>query len=245
MESLNCLTDECINLLNRNKLLETLIGEEIIRKVLSEVKLDIETENNLINELMGKLKLPNEDSLEKYCIEKGITKDFFIEVAVKETKHKILCKRKFDLKEESHFLKRKNQLDIAVYSIIRTKSFYKARELYLRIAEGEEDFSQIAANFSEGPEKNTLGRVGPIVVGQSHPKLAEHIRNSKPGDIQSPVEIDNYLIILRVETYTPAVLNDSMRLKMREELFNEWLKASATEIKNELLNRKNSNTKVT
>ncbi len=245
MESLNCLTDECIDLLNRNKLLDSLINEELIRKVLSEVELDKETENNLIENLMSQLKIPDKNSLLKWCLEKGITEAQFNEVAVRETKHNIVCKRDFELKEESHFLKRKSQLDIAVYSLIRTKSFFKARELYLRISEGETEFSQIAAEFSEGSEKNTLGRVGPVVVGQSHPKLAEHIRNSKPGEIQPPVEIEDCLIILRVESYTPAVLNDSMRAKMREELFNEWLKATVMEIKNEILNSKDPNKKVT
>ena len=62
---------------------------------------------------------------------------------------------------------------IVIYSLIRVKDFFKARELYLRIIGNEAEFGDLAAEFSEGIEKKTRGVVGPMPLGRSHPNKAK------------------------------------------------------------------------
>jgi hypothetical protein len=46
-------------------------------------------------------------------------------------------------KLEAYFLKRKGQLDKAIYSLMRTKDLRLAQELYFRIQEGEQTFAEV------------------------------------------------------------------------------------------------------
>ena len=46
-----------------------------------------------------------------------------------------------------------------IYSLLRLENSYLARELYLKIEEGESNFADLAKRYAEGPERNTNGIV--------------------------------------------------------------------------------------
>ena len=73
---------------------------------------------------------------------------------------------------EAHFLSRKNQLDKVVYSLLRCKDVF-FQKLFLRIEGNESDFGDLAAQYSEGQERNTKGIIGPVSMTQAHPAVAE------------------------------------------------------------------------
>ena len=50
--------------------------------------------------------------------------------------------------------------------LLRVKNEPLARELHLRIKEGEASFEEIAGEFSEGPERQQGGRLGPVPLSQ-------------------------------------------------------------------------------
>ena len=85
-------------------------------------------------------------------------------------------------------------------------------------------------------EKNTRGIIGPVPIGSAHPKLAEILKHSPPGEVQPPIKIEDIYLVVRVESYNPARLDDFMKGKMCEELFNNWLTLQALEISQKLLN---------
>ena len=56
----------------------------------------------------------------------------------------------FQHKAEARFLAKKEQLDSVVYSLLRVRDGFLARELYLRIAGQEANFADLAAEHSQG-----------------------------------------------------------------------------------------------
>ena len=136
-------------------------------------------------------------------------------------------KRYIDLhhlpKAEARFLQRKNQLDRVVYSLLRLEDAGLARELYLQINEGEADFSELAARYAEGPERNTRGIVGPVPLMQAHPLLAERLRAATPGALMEPFLIERWWLVVRLETFSPACLDEGTAAQMAQELFEETL----------------------
>jgi parvulin-like peptidyl-prolyl isomerase len=133
------------------------------------------------------------------------------------------CVEHFSHKAEARFLSRKNHLDRVVYSLLRVRDGLLAQELYLRIAAGEANFADLAASFSEGPEKATKGIVGPVPLTQAHPELAEKLRTSSPGILMEPFRIEQWWLVVRLERYSPASFDEQMATQMATELFEEWV----------------------
>ncbi|WP_373480698.1 peptidylprolyl isomerase [Geminocystis sp.] len=124
---------------------------------------------------------------------------------------------------ESYYLKRKNQLDKIVYSLIRTTNVGQAQELYFRICEGEKEFSEIARAYSQGAEAETGGLMGPVELSVPHPQIAQKLMTSQPGEVLPPMRIGEWNVILRLEKYLVAPLDGNMKRRLLDELFNNWL----------------------
>ena len=243
MKSLDCLSKESILLLKKNKLLKTLIKRELIESILSKVSIEKSLKEETIKKFVEKLGGKGEQSLEDWLSKNNLTISEMEQLALTPIQLNKYCKDHFSHKVESIFLERKNDLDIVVYSLIRTQNKTLANELYFRILGKEDEFGNLAAKYSEGPEKNSRGVIGPINTSKSHPLLTELLRTSPVGIVQPPVSVGNSYLVVRVELYEPAQLDNLMREKMRQELFEQWIEKETSKIRNHFLNIKLSKNK--
>lgn len=133
-------------------------------------------------------------------------------------------------KVDNYFVTRKSNLDHVVYSLIRTKNPGLAHELYFRILEGEQSFAEAARDHSEGPEGKTGGLLGPVPVSQPHPAIGKLLSVSQPGQLWSPRPLAEWTVIIRLEKFMPAQLDDSMRRHLIDELFETWLQEQLAKI---------------
>jgi hypothetical protein len=132
-----------------------------------------------------------------------------------------LCQREFGPKAEARFLQRKSQLDQIVYSLLRLNDAGLARELYLRIEEGEANFADLAADYAQGPEKATRGIVGPVPLTQAHPVLVDRLRTATVGVVLEPFQIETWWLVVRLESLTPASFDAANAARMAQELFDQ------------------------
>ena len=128
------------------------------------------------------------------------------------------CKNNFKDMIPSYYLERKILLDQVSYSILRVKKKTLAQELFLRINEGESSFEEIASKYSEGPERDTFGKVGPVSMNQPHPKLARLLQISKPGQLWAPKELEGWWIIAKLNKIITTEFNEMIHLKLALEL---------------------------
>jgi len=236
MKSLDCLTKECIELLHKNRLLKPLISAELLKEELSNIIIESELKDDIVKNFTKKLGLSDKNSYDLWLAKNSMNKTEFENLALKELKIQRFCQKNLDHKIEQHFLERKAKLDIVVYSLIRVSSIYIARELFSRLVHKEDEFGDLAESYSDGIEKNTRGVIGPCTLDKAHPKLAQLLRSSEPGKISGPCQIDNYFVIIRLESYTSAKLDDFMREKMGIELFEKLLDSRVNESYVKILN---------
>ena len=237
MESLSTLSENLIKYLHKKNVLRQLIRSEIISNHLSNISIEKELIEETKNNYLQKLGLNEESSFHNWLASNALTNEDFEEISLSQIKIQKFCCENFDHKIEAHFLERKENLDVVVYSLIRVQDYFKAREFYLRIKENEADFGEIAINHSEGIEKKTRGIIGPYPLKNAHPLLAQQLRTHKVGKVISPFEIDGSFLVARVEYYERATLNDAMREKMREELFNIFIESEVEKKNQELLKK--------
>ncbi len=126
---------------------------------------------------------------------------------------------------DPYFVKCKGKLDRVVYSLIRTKDAGIAQELYFRIQEGENSLVELAREYSEGSEAQTGGLIGPVELNVPHPKISQILSASRPGQLSPPTKVGDWWIILRLEKYMSAQLDEMTKQRLLNELFQGWLMA--------------------
>ncbi len=137
----------------------------------------------------------------------------------------------FNHRVDSYFLQRKSQLDRASYSLLRVKDSHLAQELFFRLEAGEATFTELVKQYSQGQEAETGGLIGPHELSIPHPTLAQKIRSLKPGRLSPPLQVADWIVIVKLEKYFPAQLDEKMRARLIEELHDRWIQDRLNQLK--------------
>lgn len=214
---------DSLKLLAENAMLRPYLRQRLIVDALAQERLSEEERQQALTTFAQERRIGSAEELDQFCQAQLMSPGALTSLIERPLRLRRHCDRLFRPKAEARFLERKTQLDRVVYSLIRLGDEGLARELYLRLNEGEANFADLAAEYSEGPERSTRGVVGPAPLTQAHPLLVERLRTAAPGVVQEPFRIESWWLVFRVESLTPATFNDAMADQMSEELFEEWL----------------------
>ena len=221
--TLETLSPDTLALLRQHNLLMPLVKAEVIKAAVGSIPVSKEEEAELLMEYCRQRKLEPGEQLDNHLFNAGLTEADLVWQISLEQRINFYCKERYLAKAEARFLKKKEHLDQIVYSLLRVKDAFLARELYLRIAENETDFGTVAAEHSEGKERNTKGIIGPVPLTRAHPLLAERLRTTKPGELIEPFLVEGWWLVARLERYAPARFDEETAIKMARELFQEWV----------------------
>jgi len=209
--------------MRRHNLLAPLLRSRTIAEAVEGIGLEEDELQGIHSAFREQNGLLEKEALEQFLRQRGWSEqDFHWQL---ELPHRIkkYCEEHFSHKAEAYFLSRKNTLDKVVYSLLRTKDPYLAQELYLRIDNNEANFGDLAAEYSEGSEKKSKGIIGPVPMTQAHPIVAELLRTTKTGVLHQPFRVEDWWLVLRLESYSPATLTEEMAQQMSRELFENWV----------------------
>lgn len=218
---------ELLPLLGRYQLIPIVWRELIVDAAIGGIECSATEIAAAIAQFRDRHKLESSERLQQWLALHGVDERQMGEIAVRQAKIERFKQLTFDPKVATYFLQRKQQLDQAIYSLIRTTSPEIAQEIYFRTSAGEQTFAQAATKYSEGAEALTGGTIGPVELSVPHPAIASLIATQPLGQVCAPVKIDRWYAIVRPERLLPARLDESMRLRLREELFHEWLTTAA------------------
>ncbi|MGC6482901.1 MAG: peptidylprolyl isomerase [Synechococcus sp.] len=213
-----------LELLAQHGLLAALIERMLVREITRSIELTDASQQAAIGDFLRQHNVGSPEALGDLIQASGLSEDAFYEQLFRPARMAQIAQEEFGAKAEARFLAQKERLDRVVYSLLRLTSQSQAQELYLRIAHGEANFSDLAGRFSEGVERNTNGVVGPVPLNQAHPTLSEKLRAAKPGMLLEPFSIDRWWVVARLERFSPASFDARMGAQMSMELLQEWLK---------------------
>ena len=225
LPNLNSLfSKDSLELLIRHSLLESLIERMLVSEITRSVELSEATKHAAIDDFLRQKNAASPEVLKDLIQASGQSEDAFYEELFRPARMAQLAQEQFSPKAEARFLVQKERLDRIVYSLLRLKTQSQAQELYLRIANNEANFSDLAARYSEGMERNTNGVIGPVPLNQPHPALSEKLRSAQPGMLFEPFRIDRWWLVVRLERFAPAKFDKRMEAQMSMELLKVWLK---------------------
>ena len=221
--------DEIIFLVKQYGILPQLLREMIIEQALADFPLTQEETMQAYKQFYQEQKLNEEVELQAWLEARGLEREHLDYLVTRNIKLERFKKATWGDNLDSYFLKRKPQLDRVVYSLLRVNDIGIAQELYFRIQEGEQSFSDLAREYSQGPEAQTGGTLGPVELGIPHPVLANMLASSQSGQLLPPARLGEWFVIVRVEKFLPALLDDEMQTRLINELFENWLQTQVKE----------------
>ena len=216
--------DEIPSLLSRYQLLPQFLQGIIIDEAIALYSCTDAERKLAIEQFAAQHQLTSPEARKAWAASQGMTLEQLEELAVRPMlleKFKIAT---WSSKVESYFLARKANLDQVVCSLIRTKDVGIAQEVYFRIQEGEQSFADLAREYSQGTEAHTGGVIGPVTLSALHPAIAKMLSISPPGQLWTPTRLEEWYAIVRLEKFLPAQLDEQMRRRLIDEMFNNWLK---------------------
>ncbi|MBW4671648.1 MAG: peptidylprolyl isomerase [Cyanomargarita calcarea GSE-NOS-MK-12-04C] len=200
---------EVLPLLGEYQLLPLLVKEMIIDKAIAKIECTSE-----------EVQLACEQLAQQYA---GMSSEQLEVGATRQLKLEKFKQATWGGDLESYFSQRKAQLDRVVYSLITVKDIAIAQELYFRIQEGEQSFAKLAWEHSQGPEAETDGLIGPVELQTIHPALARILSAIQPNQLLPPTQVGEWFVIVRLQKMLPAKFDRSIRQRLLNERFNNWL----------------------
>ncbi|NET16876.1 MAG: peptidylprolyl isomerase [Okeania sp. SIO1H6] len=212
------------SLLQRYQLMPHFLRGVIIDQAIANLTCTEEEKKTALEKFETQYQLNNPETKQAWLKSQNMTQEQLEEMATRPILLEKFKQQTWSNQVERYFLTRKSSLDQVVYSLIRTKNPGLAHELYFRIVEGEQTFAEIARQYSEGPEGRTGGLLGPVPLSQPHPSISKILSVSQPGQIWTPRPLTEWTVIIRLEKFIPAQLDESMRQNLMNELLESWIR---------------------
>jgi len=195
----------------------------VLDQICAAVPLTPDDEQALLREYLARQQVTDEPALQLWLQQRRWTLEDLRAVATRQMRVLRFSEARFGSEVEPRFLDRKLELDQITYSLIRVQDADLARELHQMIKEGEADFPELAPVHSSGPEARSRGVVGPISLAAAHPELMARLRVASEGQLLDPFCVTELWLVVRLERRLPAQLDEEMRVKLLQELFEQWL----------------------
>ena len=223
IKGINISSDQLPSLLDELDLLPLFARRLIERTNSANIQPSEEEQYNNLQLFMKNEKINAQEDLNNWLTknqidEKTLSLKLFRYLQIEKFKE-----TKFGPKVENIFLSHKEDLDKVMYSIFRSKEKAKAVEIHLKIEEQESTFADLASEYSEGVERQINGLIGPIEIGKINIQIAERLKISQKGQLWEPFKVDDWWVLLRLEKYLPSRLDNSMKKKIINNLYNEWI----------------------
>lgn len=222
--------EDLFPLLVQYRMLPQLAREIIIDRALADLECTPEELEGAKQKFYQQQQITTEEQLQAWLQRQNLTGEQLAALMARDLKLEKFKAETWGNKLESYFLQIKSKLDRVIYSLIRTHEAGIAQELYFRIQEGESSFEELAREYSEGTESQTGGLIGPVELSVPHPQIAQRLIASQPGNLQPPARVGEWWIILRLEKYLAAQLDEPTRRRLLNDLFQEWLAAQMQQV---------------
>jgi hypothetical protein len=214
---------ELLQLLSSYQMLPQLKREIILDQAIATIVCTQEETTQAQQLFFQQQQIKSEAELHLWMNHHGVSPGQLPDIMTRPLRIEKFKQQTWGSKLAAHFLTRKVHFDKVLYSLLRVKDMGTAQELYFRLQAGEQDFAELARQYSQGPEAQTGGLVGPFELSTLQPQLAQILANSKPGQISPPVYLNEWFVVVRLEKMMAAQLDEPMQQRLLNELFKEWL----------------------
>lgn len=195
----------------------------VLDELARAIPLSAERERQLESQWRKDHGIESEQQLQPWLQRQRLLPADVLALATQQEKLERFCRHRWVEEVEIHFLRRKPELDQATYLLLRVSDQALAEELHQRLQEGEASFADLARLHSEGQERHSGGRIGPLPIVAAHAEIAARLRVGRAGQLWPPFQADRFWVLIQLEQQLPARLDQATYGRMLQELFETWI----------------------
>ena len=219
-----------IDKIRKGNLLKVYLKELVINKITERIYIEKNQIENAKNNFFKENKLFDNNQLKQFLLYRGINeKDLEYQLSL-PLKLEILSNKVNQTKIENHFLKRKDELDLYKYNVIRINNCDLAHEIYFQLEGKESTFKRLSNQYSLDKEIFPEGIVGPKNLVGTHPEIKEKLLNHDIGNLIKPFQIDKWWIIIKLLEREQARLDKKTCKVMALELCDIYVQDKVSEL---------------
>ncbi|MBE9116500.1 peptidylprolyl isomerase [Lusitaniella coriacea LEGE 07157] len=215
--------EEVVALMEKHQLMPHLTREVIIDRAIEAISVTPKEIAFAYSNFFAQRRLSPPELQQFWLQQQGLSQAQLQQKLMRDLKIHKFKQENWGSQLPGYFLQRKTDLDRVVYSLVRTNSLMIAQELYFRIQAGEASFAEISRQYSIGSESQTNGIVGPVELSRLDPTLAGILAKSYVGKLLPPVQLGEWIVIIRLEEQMLAQLDSAMEQRLLDELFEQWV----------------------
>ncbi len=230
MEDINFLKK-----LSKYGLLKEYLKSKILEDKIKNIKLNEKEILTSRESYMKFFSLNDEKSLENHRILNLMSNENLFYKITLYSKVQKYCDIHYSKLISKSFYDQKEKVDSVKYSLIRVKEYGLIKEIYHRIKDDNDDFNQIAKNYSVGIEKQTSGIIGPLSLDKVHPIIKDKLKKCYLKFLHKPFKINDDWILIKLEEYFDSKLDQNYIKKLKSELLDKDIEKELISIYGEKL----------
>lgn len=214
-------------LLDQHPILRDVVRQQLLRRIAATVEIDSQHEQGICQQIWDGLPgQPPRHLHNDWLSQLPTALQPVLQQRWQAVRIEHWCETTYGQAVEQYFADRSKDLEQVVYSMIRLEEEGMALEIYLRLLDEADNFNELARHYSTGDERITLGLVGPIVLEKLHPLIRVALASLAVGDICEPFQVEDWHILLRLESRWPARLDAQQRRRLLQEMLDNDIDAA-------------------
>ncbi len=205
------------------QLLREMVIDELIDRVASENKIDLTPNQAEFDRLY--------EQVTEISPFQGMNTEQLATITARTLKLHKFKQAGWGHKISSYYPTVQHQLYRVSYSIFQAQDGLLAQEVFFRIQSGEQSFAQLAIEYSIDPSAPRGGNIGPIMIREIPPAIAQVLDKLSPGELSPLFQLDRNYGFIRLNELIKPQLDEGTHQALIDELFENWIQAQiATEV---------------
>ena len=222
IDGLDVSYSEVIGFLRINGQIPALVRNLILDHHLTDIHLDTDLENRLLNEFLEKNNLTNEESFLDYLTSKCLNNSLLKKIITRPERIVRFREERWGSRVKSLYLQHKDKYDLVTYRILQSINCDLMQEVFFRIKDGEENWQSLSRQFHPN-DPNADGRIGPVPVSSIEPELLEALRQAGERRVLGPLPLGKYMVVAELESFQASQFDDQLRRRILQQELDTWL----------------------
>lgn len=222
---------------NFGQLMSTVLREYLVDRELQSR--DFQVSDSEIEQFILDFRLQNNaverPAFEQWLSEHQLSYESFREKAIKGIKFQKLREQVAGVEVDQFFETNHSLFDRLALSRLVVQEADVAQKVNEMLQQDPGQFNYLVAEYSISEDRHLDGRMGVFPREEMPRQLQAGFNDKSPGRIIGPIVVEDLHCFFRLDQLIKAKLDDSLRRKIEDQIFEEWLRGQMQEINLQIL----------